>query len=135
MSQPNGAWPHLLVLGLVGLCSLRSTTVEAQSAARAEPSTTITSDEPRARLDYSDGTFYLRSAGDNLVLVPAARMHLDTYAFTGPGVSDYHRANGTGLNLNLFFRRFIIEIGGLVRRKWFYWVGGNFAPTQLDGTA
>ncbi|MFT3921575.1 MAG: porin [Myxococcales bacterium] len=87
---------------------------------------------PHARLDYSDGTFYLRSVNDNIVFVPSGRMHIDTYAFSGPGVSDYHRSNGTGLKLNLFFRRFIIEFGGLIRKKWFYWMGGNFAPTQVD---
>ncbi|MFT3923889.1 MAG: porin [Myxococcales bacterium] len=90
-------------------------------------------DQPYARLDYSDGVFYLRSIDDNLVFVPGARMHLDTYTFQGPGVASYQRANGTGLKTNLFFRRFIIEFGGLIRKKWFYYLGGNFAPTQVDG--
>jgi phosphate-selective porin len=89
-------------------------------------------EEPHARLDYSDGVFYLRSANDNLVFVPGARAHIDLYTFGGPGVSDYHRANGTGLKTNLFFRRFVLEFGGLIRKKWFYWLGGNFAPTQVD---
>jgi phosphate-selective porin len=89
-------------------------------------------EEPRARLDYSDGSFYLRAANDNIVFVPAARVHMDVYGFAGPGVADYHKSNGSGLKLNLFFRRFIIEFGGLIRHKWFYWVGGNFAPTTID---
>lgn len=89
--------------------------------------------EPHARLDYSDGSFYLRSVNDNIIFVPGARMHIDTYAFGGPGVTNYHRANGSGLKANLFFRRFIIEMGGMIRHRWFYWVGGNFAPTTIDG--
>jgi phosphate-selective porin len=89
-------------------------------------------EEPRAKLDYSDGAFYFRSAGDKLVLVPSGRMHIDTYAWAGPGTGDYQRANGTGLKANMFFRRFILEMGGLVRGKWFFWVGGNFAATRID---
>lgn len=89
-------------------------------------------EEPRARLDYSDGTFYLRSKNDNLVLFPSGRMHIDTYAFAGKGVSDYQRSNGTGLKANMLFRRFILELGGLVRGKWFFYLGGNFAPNRLD---
>lgn len=87
---------------------------------------------PRAFLDYSDGTFFLRSADDNLLLATGGRVHLDTYAFAGPGVSRYHRGNGSGLAANMFFRRFVLEMGGLVRQHWFFWVGGNFAPTQVD---
>ena len=34
--------------------------------------------------------------------------------------------------INLFFRRFVIEMGGLIRGKWFFWLGGNFAPTAVD---
>lgn len=89
---------------------------------------------PRATLDYSDGSFYFRSFGDNLVLMPAARAHMDVYTFAGPGASDYHRSNGTGLKPNLFFRRFILEMGGLIRRDWFFWIGGNFAPTTVDSS-
>ncbi len=89
---------------------------------------------PRAYLDYSDGTFFLRSADDNLVLNTGGRVHFDTYAFAGPSVSDYHRSNGTGLVPNLFFRRFVLESGGLVRKHWFFWIGGNFAPTSIDGS-
>jgi len=92
------------------------------------------SDANRARLDYSDGSFYLRAFDDNLVFVPAARMHIDTYTFAGDGVGAYHRSNGTGLKTNLFFRRFVLELGGTVRKKWFYWLGGNFGPTQVDGS-
>jgi len=110
--------------------------VAAEAAASPEPAATTAAapEEPRARLDYSDGTFYLRSINDNLVLAPSGRVHIDTYGFAGRGVSDYHRANGTGLRTNLFFRRFVIEIGGMVRRKWFFWIGGNFAPTTVDGS-
>jgi phosphate-selective porin len=89
-------------------------------------------EEPHARLDYSDGAFYLRSANDNIVFVPSGRVHIDSYGFAGSGVDKYHKSNGSGLKLNLFFRRFIIEFGGLIRHKWFYWVGGNFAPTTVD---
>jgi phosphate-selective porin len=88
--------------------------------------------EPNARLDYSDGSFYLRSHKDNLVLTIGARAHIDVYAFGGKGVGDYHRANGTGLKPNLFFRRFIFEFGGMIRKNWFFWLGGNFVPQQLD---
>lgn len=98
----------------------------------AEVTPTPATSEPRARLDYSDGSFYLRSANDNLVLVPSGRVHIDTYGFAGRGVQDYHRANGTGLQTNMFFRRFVIEMGGIVRNKWFFWIGGNFAPTSVD---
>lgn len=90
-------------------------------------------EEPRAKLDYSDGTFYLRSKDDKIVLFPAGRVHVDTYAYGGPGVSDYQRSNGTGLKTNMFFRRFILELGGLVRKNWFFYMGGNFAPTRVDG--
>jgi hypothetical protein len=89
--------------------------------------------EPAARLDYSNGTFYLRSVDDNLVLVPSGRMHVDTYTFAGPGVSRYQKDNATGLNTNVFFRRFVLEVGGIVRKDWFFWLGGNFAPTTIDG--
>jgi phosphate-selective porin len=89
--------------------------------------------EPNARLDYNDGSFYLRSHHDNLVLTIGARAHIDVYAFGGPGVADYHRANGTGLKPNLFFRRFIFEFGGMIRKNWFFWLGGNFVPQALDG--
>jgi phosphate-selective porin len=61
-------------------------------------------------------------------------MHIDFYSFAGPGVKEYHRANGTGLKANVFFRRFIVEFGGLIRQKWFYWMGGNFGQQAVDGT-
>lgn len=111
-------------------------TAEAAPAPTSpEPATapaTPAAEEPHARIDYSDGSFYLRSANDNIVFVPSGRMHIDTYTFGGPGVNDYHRSNGSGLSANLFFRRFVIEFGGIIRRKLFYWVGGNFAPTSTD---
>lgn len=87
---------------------------------------------PRAWLDYQGGTFILRSFDDNLIMVPGFRMQIDTYAFAGEGVRDYHRGNGTGLKLNINFRRFIIEFGGLIQKKWFWWVGGNFSQVSLD---
>ncbi|MEY4581881.1 MAG: hypothetical protein RL701_6584 [Pseudomonadota bacterium] len=90
------------------------------------------SDADRARLDYSDGTFYLRGFNDNLVLTTSGRLHIDTYTFAGKGVEAYHRSNGTGLKTNMFFRRFVLEMGGLVRKQWFFWLGGNFAPTSID---
>lgn len=88
--------------------------------------------QPAARLDYSDGSFYLRSVDDNIVLMPSGRMHIDMYSFGGQGVSRYHKDNGTGLKTNLFFRRFIMEMGGMVRKQWFFWIGGNFGPTAVD---
>ncbi len=97
------------------------------AASPADPSPT-----PRAVLDYSDGTFYLRSIDDNIVVATGGRVHIDTYAFAGPGTHDYHRANGTGLTPNMFFRRFVLESGGIIRKHWFYWIGGNFAPSQVD---
>lgn len=87
---------------------------------------------PRAYLDYSDGTFYLRSASDNLIIATGGRVHIDAYGFAGPRTHDYHRANGTGLVPHIFFRRFVLESGGIIRKTWFYWIGGNFAPTQVD---
>ena len=98
-----------------------------QAAPEAKPA-----EEPHARLDYSDGSFYFRSANDNLVLVPSGRVHIDSYSFAGPGVPRYHKGNGAGLSTNFFFRRAIIEMGGLIRNKWFFWFGGNFAPTSID---
>lgn len=89
----------------------------------------------RASLDYNDGTFFLRSIDDNLVIVTGGRVHIDTYAFAGPGVDQFHRPNGTGLTPTTFFRRFAIELGGLVRNRWFFWLGGNFAPTQIGADA
>lgn len=86
----------------------------------------------RAFLDYSDGTFYLRSADDNIIIGTGGRVHIDTYAFAGPGVSKYHKSNGSALAPNMFFRRFVLESGGLIRKHWFFWLGGNFAPTQVD---
>jgi phosphate-selective porin len=88
--------------------------------------------EPNARLDYNDGSFYLRSHQDNLVLTFGGRVHIDFYDFAGKGVPQYHRGNGTGLKPNLFFRRAILELGGMIRKQWFFWFGGNFAVTQLD---
>lgn len=103
-----------------------------KSASAAAPSPSEIAPEPRARVDYSDGTFYLRSANDNLIIGTGGRVHIDTYAFAGPGTHDYHRGNGTGLTPTMFFRRFVLESGGLIRKRWFFWVGGNFAPTQVD---
>jgi phosphate-selective porin len=103
-------------------------TVTPMGAPVSEPA-----NEPFARLDYSDGSFFLRSVNDNMIFVPGARAHIDVYSFGGSGVSDYQRANGTGLKTNLFFRRFVLEFGGIIRKKWFYWLGGNFAPTTVDG--
>ena len=100
------------------------------ASAPAEPSTNLGS--PRAYLDYSDGTFFFRSADDNLVINTGGRVHLDTYAFAGPNVRNYHRSNGSELAPTMLFRRFVIESGGLVRKHWFFWIGGNFAPTQID---
>jgi phosphate-selective porin len=108
-----------------------------------EPSTTAPTPPPteepepppplgRAYLDYSDGTFYLRSAHDNLIISTGGRVHIDGYGFAGEGVTAYHRSNGTGLVPYMFFRRFVLETGGLIRKHWFFWVGGNFAPTQVD---
>jgi phosphate-selective porin len=103
---------------------------EAQPAVQPQPPQPPS--PPRAFLDYSDGTFYLRSADDNILISTGGRVHIDTYAFAGPGTHDYHRANGTGLTPNIFFRRFVLESGGIIRKHWFFWVGGNFAPTQVD---
>ncbi|MET0340132.1 MAG: porin [Polyangiales bacterium] len=89
-------------------------------------------DPPRARVDYSDGTFYLRSREDHVVMVVGGRAHLDVYAFAGEGIAAYERSNGTGLKPNFLFRRFVLEMGGIIRKKWFYWLGGNFAPSGVD---
>ena len=79
-----------------------------------------------------DGAFYLRAHKDNLVLTWGGRMQADVYTFAGDGVGHYHRcSNGTGIKPKLFFRRFIIETGGLIRKQWFYWLGGNFTPAGL----
>jgi phosphate-selective porin len=102
----------------------------ASAAPAAEPPAPPA--EPNARLDYNDGSFYLRSHHDNLVLTFGGRAHIDTYVFAGPGVGGYHRGNGTGLKPNLFFRRFIFEFGGMIRKNWFFWLGGNFVPQNLD---
>jgi phosphate-selective porin len=89
--------------------------------------------EPNATVDYNDGAFYLRAHHDNIVLTWGGRVQADVYAFGGEKVSQYHRgSNGTGLKPNLFFRRFILETGGIIRKNWFYWIGGNFTPAGLD---
>jgi phosphate-selective porin len=114
-----------------------------QVAAAAPDTTTVpplvlpgpASDAARARLDYSDGTFYLRSFNDNLVIVPSGRLHVDGYGFAGQGVGDFQRGNGSGLKTNVFFRRFIIEIGGIVRKQFFFNLSGNFAPQGIDGSS
>jgi phosphate-selective porin len=67
-----------------------------------------------------------------LIIGTGGRVHIDTYAFAGKGVQDYHRSNGTGLVPHMFFRRFVLESGGLIRKHWFFWIGGNFAATQID---
>lgn len=100
--------------------------------APAPPPAEPTLGSPRAYLDYSDGTFFLRSADDNLIISTGGRVHVDTYAFAGPNVGNYHKSNGSELAPTMFFRRFVIESGGLVRNHWFFWIGGNFAPTQVD---
>lgn len=87
--------------------------------------------EPNATVDYNDGAFYLRAHKDNLVLTWGGRVHADVYTFAGDQVGHYHRSNGSGLKPNLFFRRFILETGGIIRKNWFYWFGGNFVPQQL----
>jgi phosphate-selective porin len=104
----------------------------AQVDPPAQPAPSPAPPAPRASLDYSDGTFYLRAANDNVIIVPSARVHIDTYAFAGPGIGGYRKSNGAGLVPNMFFRRFILEMGGLIRRDWSFWIGGNFAPTQID---
>ncbi|HEX5661380.1 MAG TPA: porin [Polyangiales bacterium] len=88
--------------------------------------------EPNATVDYNDGAFFLRAHHDNLVLTWGGRVQADVYAFAGDNVGHYHRgSNGTGLKPNLFFRRFILETGGIIRKHWFYWIGGNFTPAGL----
>jgi phosphate-selective porin len=85
------------------------------------------------KVDDVNGFLWLRAPNDAVTVNPTARVQLDTYAFAGPGVSTYQRANGTGLKLNTFFRRFVLEMNGTIRDNFFYWLGGNFAPTTLDG--
>ncbi len=88
--------------------------------------------EPNATVDYNDGAFYLRAHHDNLVLTWGGRAQADVYTFAGDNVGHYHRgSNGSGLKPNMFFRRFIFETGGIIRKKWFYWLGGNFTPAGL----
>lgn len=115
--------------GLAGEAALAPEPAPEDSALVA---TSAAETQPAARLDYSDGSFYLRSIDDNLVLVPSGRMHIDTYSFAGQGVSRYQKDNATGLKTNLFFRRFVLELGGIVRKQWFFWLGGNFAPTTIN---
>lgn len=123
--------PDLEALSLLAALSLFA---PRASAEEREPAPgTAPGEHDKARLDYSDGTFYLRGPGDRLVLATGGRVHVDSYGFFGPGVSDYRRSNGSALAPNLFFRRFVLESGGLIRRDWFFWVGGNFAPTSIDG--
>ncbi|HRI65198.1 MAG TPA: porin [Polyangium sp.] len=112
------------------LMSLPSAAQEKASSAVPAPLMNLGS--PRAYVDYSDGTFYLRSADDNIIIGTGGRVHIDTYAFGGPNVSDYRRGNGSALGPYTFFRRFVLESGGIVRKHWFFWLGGNFAPTQVD---
>ncbi len=87
-----------------------------------------------ATLDYVDGSFLLRAFGDSMLLMPSGRMHIDTYAYAGNGVDDYRRANDTGLTTQIFFRRFVLEAGGLIGKYWFWWMGGSFVPLRLDAS-
>lgn len=99
------------------------------------------SSEPGAvRWKHSELSPYLESDDHDLFIQLAGRVHIDGYAFAGPGVKDYQRPEadgkgrqiGTGLKGNLAFRRFILELAGSYKEKWFFWIGGNFAPSTLD---
>lgn len=89
---------------------------------------------------HSELSPYAESSDHELYLTLSGRVHIDGYAFAGPGVKDYQRpdadgkgrAIGTGLKGNLGFRRFILEVGGSYKEKWFFWLGGNFAQSTLD---
>ena len=108
-------------------------TAEATPPIAVTPAAPMNLGSPRAFMDYSDGTFFSRSGDDNLVLATGGRVHIDTYASMGPGLGNYHKSNGAVLGPNMFFRRFVLESGGIVRNKYFFWIGGNFAPTTIDG--
>lgn len=89
---------------------------------------------------HSELSPYVESDDHAFYLLLSGRVHVDGYAFAGPGVKDYQRPDadgkgrqiGTGLKGNLAFRRFILEVGGAYKEKWFFWLGGNFAPSSLD---
>ncbi len=53
-------------------------------------------------------------------LRPGGILQLDTYGFAGPGVSDFQRADGTGLKWNVAARRARFELAGRVLRRWFF---------------
>jgi phosphate-selective porin len=61
-------------------------------------------------------------------------VQIDGYGFAGPGVSDFQRGNGSGLKTNVFVRRFVLELGGIVRKKFFFWLGGAWQPQGIDGS-
>lgn len=122
--------PPFLLMVLSSAAGPGSSMVPAPSETAPAPEPNLGS--PRAGLDCSDGTFFLRSADDNLLLATGGRVHIDTYMFAGPNLSSYHKSNGSALAPQMFFRRFDLESAGIVRHHGFFWVGGNFAPTQID---
>jgi len=82
---------------------------------------------------YQGGQFFLTDPDHTFLLVPMGRLQLDGYAFAGPGVEDFQRANnGTGLKANLAIRRMRLEVAGRVLKKWYFMISGDFGNTSFD---
>ncbi|MFI5298453.1 MAG: porin [Polyangiales bacterium] len=83
---------------------------------------------------YLGGQFYLRSDDDAFILYPMARLQMDTYAYGGPGVSDFQTGNGTGLKDSMFAKRARVEMQGRFMKDWFFMLAGDFAVGSLSAT-
>ncbi len=84
---------------------------------------------------YGNESFFLKAPGDRFVLFPQVRLQVDGYGYAGPGVSDFQRpSNGTGLKMNVSPRRTRLELGGLVLSKFYFFFGGEFGGTTVDGS-
>ncbi len=99
-------------------------------------------DEPSARpgprrrrtqpIAYHDGRLSLHAGP--VTLSPSGLLQFDGYSFFGPGVKDYQRPNGTGLETNLAGRRIRLELGGRVLEKWSFLIGVQAGGPGASGS-
>ena len=82
---------------------------------------------------YHNGLFYLRSSDDVFRLYVQGRVHVDHYAWFGPGLSQL--TPDQALKDGFLLRRARLEMAGEFFRMWQWQVGAEFAPSSADNVA
>ncbi len=109
-----------------GTTSIDASTLEREERAR---------EHDGVGAGYAGGQFAIHDERDRFYLIPSGRLQIDTYGFAGKGVTDYQRADGTGLKANMRLSRLRLELAGRILKHWYFWVAGEFGGTQpLDAT-